>query len=117
ESRMMCAELVDVYWKGKNGRERKSSAILEDISLRGACLQFDAPLPLKTVLRIAHRKGELQGTVCYCVFREIGYFVGLEFGPETKWVRSQYQPEHMLDLRKLVMESAKKAAKRVRASQ
>jgi len=61
EPRMLCADMVDVQWKDKTGRIRKGVANLEDISLSGACLQFDQPIPLQTDLRINYPKGELLG--------------------------------------------------------
>ena len=61
EPRMLCADMVDVQWKDKSGRIRKGVANLEDISLSGACLQFDQPVPLQTDLRISYPKGELAG--------------------------------------------------------
>lgn len=112
ETRMMCADLVDVRWKDKAGRSREVTAILEDISLSGACLQFDAAVPLKTNVMISYPKGELQGRVRYCVFREIGYFVGIEFAPDCRWSRAQFRPQHLLDLRQLLDRSIKKAARR-----
>ena len=113
ETRMMCAELVEVRWKGKSGHFRKATAILEDISLSGACLQFDAALPLKTNVMISYPKGELEGCVRYCVFREIGYFVGVEFAPECRWSQTQFRPQHLLDLRQLLERSLRKAARRI----
>ena len=74
---MLCADMVDVQWTDKAGKIRKGVANLEDISLSGACLQFDQPIPLQTGLRINHGKGELMGIVRYCVYREIGYFLGI----------------------------------------
>jgi len=74
---MLCADLVDVQWKDKNGRVRRALANLEDISISGACLQVDQPVALQTPMQIRHPKGTLQGHVCYCVYREIGYFVGV----------------------------------------
>lgn len=102
EPRMLCADLVEVQWKDKGGRTRRSVANLEDISLSGACLQLDGPLPLQTNLKIALPKGELLGRVRYCVFREIGYFLGVEFDPGSRWSQRQFRPQHMLDPRKLV---------------
>ena len=99
---MMCADLVDVKWKDKAGKVQRSTAVLEDISVSGACLQFDAPLPLKAVVRITYPGGTLDGVIRYCVFREIGYFVGVEFSPESHWKRSEFRPQHMLDVRKLL---------------
>ena len=113
EIRMLCAELVDVRWRDKSGRGRKGTAILEDISASGACLQFDAPIPVTSVVRISLPKGVLQGIVRYCVYREIGYFVGLQFEPDCKWSRRAYEPKHLLDLQRLVARSIRSAAKRI----
>ena len=99
---MLCADLVDVQWKDKNGRIRRVVANLEDISLSGACLQVESPIPAETTLRISYPKGELQGKVCYCVFREIGYFLGVEFEPGFQWSLRQYRPQHLLDPRRLI---------------
>jgi hypothetical protein len=40
--------------------------------------------------------------VRYCVYREIGYFAGVEFEPQSKWSRKTYKPQHLLDLQQLV---------------
>lgn len=112
EARMLCADLVDVRWKDKAGRARKAVANLEDISLSGVCLQLDSPIPIDTTLRISHPKAEFQGNVRYCLFREIGYFLGVQFAPGCKWSRRRYRPQHLLDLRTLVARSAKRAGKR-----
>jgi hypothetical protein len=95
--------MVDVSWKDKGGRTKKSVANLEDISLSGACLQLDSPIPLQTPVRILLPKGELAGTVRYCVYREIGYFLGIEFESDSRWTLKQFKPQHLLDPRRLVM--------------
>ena len=105
---MLCADLVDVRWKDKNGRIRRTVANLEDISLSGACLQVDRPVPPGTSFRISYPNGELMGTVKYCVFREIGYFLGIEFEPGQKWSRTDFRPQHLLDPRRLTHRSANK---------
>jgi hypothetical protein len=102
ETRMLCADLVDVQWKDKNGRIRRAVANLEDISLSGACIQVESPIPIETTVRISYPKGELQGRVCYCVFREIGYFLGIEFEPGFRWSMRQFRPQHLLDPRRLI---------------
>jgi hypothetical protein len=99
---MLCADLVDVVWKDKTGRKRRTVANLEDISLSGACLQMDAPVPLQTTVLISFPKGELQGQVRYCVYREIGYFLGVQFEPGSKWSLRSFKPQHLLDPRRLV---------------
>ena|SRR5262245_49209321 len=113
EARMLCADLVDVRWKDKSGRLRKATAVLEDISSSGACVQLDGPIPTDTFIKIRHRKGQLQGQVRYCVYRDIGYFVGLQFVPESKWSRKEFEPEHMLDMSRLLARSLRSAARRM----
>ena len=102
ETRMLCADLVDYHWKDANGRKRRSVANLEDISASGACLQVDRPIPLGTTVHVSYPNGELSGVVKYCVFREIGYFLGVEFEADSRWSQSTYRPQHLLDPRSLL---------------
>src|ERR1700738_2173241 len=92
EPRMLCADMVGLGGKDKGGRTRRATAHLEDISLSGASLQMDSPVPLKTGLRITYPKGELRGIVRYCVFREFGYFLGIEFEPGSRWSLQHFKP-------------------------
>ena len=108
----MCADMVDVCWKDAGARSRRSTALLEDISQHGTCLQLERELPLGTVITIEVGKVRLTGTIRYCVFREIGYFLGVEFEQDSEWSQEKFQPQHLLDLEKLVKRAAKKAAKR-----
>jgi hypothetical protein len=98
----MCADMVEVQWKDDLGQARKCTGLLEDISPHGACLQLDDPLPLGTVLDIEYHKGHLEGSVSYCYFSEIGYWVGVRFGSNMKWSIKRFRPRHVLDLKKLV---------------
>ena len=113
EVRMLCADLVDIRWKDKTGRGRKATAILEDISASGACVQLDGPIPHNTIVKSYHPKGQLQGNVRYCVYRDIGYFVGLQFEADCKWTKRQYQPQHMLDMPRLLSRGLKSISKRI----
>lgn len=58
---------------------------------------------MQTAIRITHAKGELAGIVKYCVFREIGYFLGIEFDSDSRWSAKQFKPQHLLDPRRLVL--------------
>ena len=87
ETRMLCSELVDVHWKDVTGRQVRALANLEDISGCGVCLQVDTSVPLDTIVRICHPKGEFQGSVRYCLYREFGYFLGVQFTPGCQWSR------------------------------
>ena len=109
EPRLLCADLVDVQWKDQTGRIRRGVANLEDISLSGACLQVERPVPLGTPFRITYPNGLLSGKVKYCVYREIGYFLGVEFEPGQRWSRSDFRPQHLLDPRRLTVRAANRA--------
>jgi hypothetical protein len=111
EARMLCADLVDVHYKDHKGRARKAVANLEDISFSGVCLQLDSPIPVNTSLRISHPKAEFQGVVRYCMYRDIGYFVGVQFTSGCRWSPRQYKPLHLLDLRSLMLRSASRSVK------
>ena len=111
EPRMLCADMVDVQWRDKTGRIRKGVANLEDISLSGACLQVENAIPLQTDLRICYQRGELLGKVRYCVYRDIGYFLGVEFDPSNRWSQQQFKPRHMLDPRRLVIRTVNRISK------
>src|SRR5258708_4211157 len=100
EPRMMCADMVTLRWEDDSGKSRDCTAILEDISPSGACLQLDGPLNLGTVLNITYHKGSLQGEVCYCFFREIGYWIGVAFAPKGKWSQRTFRPKHLLNMKK-----------------
>jgi hypothetical protein len=106
ETRMLCADLVEIQWRDQTGRRRRAMANLEDISLSGACLQVERPIPLGSAVRLAYPSGELAGAVKYCVFREIGYFLGVEFEPGTRWSPRSFRPQHLLDPRRMVARAA-----------
>src|SRR5579862_43030 len=97
EARMLCADMVEAAWVVPEGSSQRGSALLEDISPSGACLQFESPIPLGAQLTWTCRGQEFAGLVQYCIFREIGYFVGVKFDAASKWSRRTYKPHHLLD--------------------
>ena len=106
ETRMMCADMVEVQWKEDSGKVCTCTGLLEDISPSGACLQLDSPLALDKALFIQYRKGRLEGSVCYCFFKDIGYWVGVQFTAKKKWSKRDFRPKHLLDPRKLMARTA-----------
>jgi hypothetical protein len=100
--------MVKVRWSDPAGRKHRETALLEDIAAHGACLQLDKAVRLGTPVTIEHAKGKMSGSVRYCIYQEIGYFVGVQFAPDSEWSRSRFTPEHMLDLEQLVMRQARK---------
>ena len=93
EPRLMCADMVAVRWKNESGVEQQASALLEDISASGACLNLDSPLPLGAGVVINYRKGRFEGSVCYCFFREIGYYVGVQLPARIQMVDPGISPQ------------------------
>jgi len=102
EPRMLCADLIDVYWTDASGSQHHALANLEDISHSGACLQLDSPVAEETLLRLAHPKLNAVGRVRYCIFRDTGYFVGIQFQHGYQWSERRFRPKHLLDPRRLL---------------
>lgn len=101
ERRLLCADLVEIEWRDRSGRGHHTTAILEDISRSGACLQTDIPLPVETLIRIRHGKKTLEGNISYCEYHDIGYFAGVAFTDKQKWSKRIFQPKHLVDPAKL----------------
>jgi hypothetical protein len=102
EVRMLCADMVDVFWKDQAGRRQRAVGLLEDIAASGACLQLETPVPLGVEIRWQSPRRQFTGHVQYCVYREIGYFIGVEFDSASRWSKKAYTPQHLLDLQQLV---------------
>lgn len=102
EPRLMCADLVEIEWRDGKGREQKAVANLEDISAFGACLQVESEIPLRTAVKMRVMKTYYQGEIRYCVFREFGYFLGVQFEPGVKWNSRAFKPLHLFDPRRLL---------------
>jgi hypothetical protein len=107
EFRVLCADMLEVSWKDRGG-SRGATALLEDISPSGACLQLETAVPCGVEIRWECPKQKFVGRVRYCTYREIGYFVGVEFEGGTRWSRQAYQPRHFLDLEHLIARSEKR---------
>ena len=101
ERRLLCADLVEIEWRDREGRTVKATAILEDISPSGACLQADIPLPVEALVRIRHGRKTLEGKISYCAYHDIGYFAGVAFNAKHKWSRRMFRPKHLVDPAKL----------------
>jgi hypothetical protein len=99
ETRMLCADLIEVLWK--EGRARRAIVNLEDISSCGACIQHDEAIPIGTALRLRYPDGEFTGTVRHCAFREIGFFIGIEFSKSCRWSPKVFRPKYMVDPRSI----------------
>jgi hypothetical protein len=97
DNRLLCAEIVQLVWDDPSGRQRRSVANLEDISLSGLCLQVENPIPTGTPIAMEYGDGELVGTIRYCRFQEWGYFLGIELLDGCRWSSQHFRPQHLLD--------------------
>jgi hypothetical protein len=100
QPRYLCADLVTLHWQV--GRERrKATVVLENISAFGACLQAEFGLPGGARVRMACGRKSFRGVVRYCLLTVGGWFIGVELDADSRWTKSKYLPEHLLDPRKV----------------
>lgn len=110
ESRMLCADLVEVCWSDRStGRACSVIANLEEISVRAAHLLLDVALPLDTDLVLRTKQGEMTATVrdCRCE-PEFGFALAVQLPKKCRW---RPRPRHLFDPRGLERrEAARKQA-------
>ncbi|MGE5488274.1 MAG: hypothetical protein ACM3ZB_10705 [bacterium] len=109
EPRLLCADLMQVEWIGESGEAVSACGNLEDISTAGACVQVERAVPVDSEVCLRSKKAEFHGRVRYCVFRDTGYFVGIQFKPDSRWNRAEFRPKHLLDPRRLSRLSLRRA--------
>jgi hypothetical protein len=124
EGRFLCADLVKVDWLAgeaagemtgaasgeRSENARTAEAVLEDISASGACVQVEefilpgAAISISTIAGLADpiEITRFTGWVSYCVYRDYGYFVGIQFSNETKWSSGAFEPQHLTNLEALM---------------
>jgi hypothetical protein len=101
--RLLCADLVEVCWRDEAGRRKREVMVLEDISQSGVCLQSERPHKPGVEVDIQYGDGSLRAVIRYCVYQEIGYFLGVEFMEEHR--RPKFRPKHLLDPESLLKRS------------
>jgi len=101
EPRLMCSDLIKVRLEDAGADAAEMTVNLEDISPSGACVLFAEPVAAgaRVCLRLGRYK--FRGRVQYTTHNEIGYFAGIRFDAGRKWSRKMYEPEHLLDPRKV----------------
>ena len=105
EGRFLCAELVRLDWLAGEDSFRSEQAVLEDISALGACVQTEESVPLGSIVMLTVQDTPFYGHVCYCTWRDDGYFVGLRFSNDTVWSASVIRPSHLTSLDQLEMQA------------
>ena len=103
EVRMLCADMVEVCWKDQAGRKKTRHGTFGGyLRLRARASRWKRPFRWGRRFGGRSPDHEFTGNVRYCVYREIGYFVGVEFGADSRWSKKAYRPQHLLDLKKLM---------------
>lgn len=102
EARLLCSDLADVYTADGKSWKPRGTAVVEDVSQSGVCIQLHEPLPNETVVRLCYPAGELKARVCYCAYRDSGYFIGLKLDTLSRWSFAMHRTRHLLDPRNLL---------------
>lgn len=97
EPRLWCSELVQIWQKVDGRWKRIGSGVLEDISHSGICIQLEDPVVKGSTLRVRTDEWKVEGEVRYCVYRDIGYYVGLKLDEDSKWSEDSFRPQHLVD--------------------
>lgn len=101
EPRFLCSDLVMLRWSDESQRPCEETVVLENISTSGACVQAEVPVAESVEVTLLCGPAEFHGYVRSCYLRDGGYFIGIAFDPDSKWSKAKFQPEHLLDPRKV----------------
>ncbi len=106
QGRYLCADLIRVDWLAGEDDFHTEQALLEDISALGGCVQTEQPIPLGATIMLTIHEATFVGHVCYCVFRDYGYFVGTRFSSDSRWNEETVIPDHLTNLQALAGRAA-----------
>ena len=99
--RLLCSDLVQIFWTGPGGDLHQEIVILENLSRTGLGLFMGVALTKGTQVRLVTNDKELIGQVSQCTFKENGYIVGLQLDSRSQVTREpnhSFVPEHLLDV-------------------
>jgi len=112
EGRFLCADLVRLTVLDLGCRELE--AVLEDISPAGGCVQVEEEVPLGAAVRLTIGDSHVfTGKICYCSYRDCGYYVGVTFDQDSAWSEEEVTPQHLTNLEVLVRKAGSGAATRL----
>jgi hypothetical protein len=93
--------LVTLCWSEERGGEHRETVVLENISASGACVQAEVPVTEGSRVSLLCGQANFEGYVRSCYLRDNGYFIGIAFNEGSKWSKDRFQPEHLVDPRKI----------------
>jgi hypothetical protein len=95
--RLLCAGLVSICWRDEAGEHREAVVNLDDLSPGGACLHTEFPISEGTELLVGERDLAHVAYVRHCTAVQLGWLIGIQFGPEADPGPDICQPTHLLD--------------------
>ena len=96
--RSLCSEVIRISFEDQEGRRVTDSALLEDLSKRGASVSSSLPVGVGRGVQHEANGFERKAVVRYCEPANDGYVIGLEFDPGSDWDRGAWSPEHLMSL-------------------
>mgnify|MGYP000862461923 CR=1 FL=1 len=94
----LCSELVSLQYVDAAGRQKRTTANLEEIGPNCASLLVEARIPRGARTTIETQGQRLQGYARGAVHEEpLGWFVDVKLSPDSSWSRRRYTPEHLLN--------------------
>jgi|GEM_PF-3170185 len=98
---MLCSEILNLHLQPRHGRERrerKLKANLEEIWSSGALLLTDSRIHQFTSLWFVGGGRKFHGEVIAGkLFEGLGYFIEIRFRPECAWSVRNYRPQHLFN--------------------
>ena len=91
--RLLCSDLIRIYWKEENGGPQEVVAVLEDYSQAGASLFVGVPIPVGVRATLRSSREKIAVSVRYCVQAPNGYLTGISF----EQAAPDFLPSHTLN--------------------
>ncbi len=91
-SRYLCSELVVLKCDAA-----QTVVNLEEIWSNGAALESDDPIPVGAAVELECGESRFAATVSTAKQHEFGWWIELDFSPETPWKPEIFRPQHMVD--------------------
>lgn len=98
ERRQLCSDLARISWTDTAGTEHVETAIIDDLSAQGACVQIECDVAPGTRVRLSFPARDYEAVVRHCAHQPpLGYIAGLQFPQGSDWPDNCYEMRHRFD--------------------
>jgi hypothetical protein len=101
QPRLLCAEIVQVSWALGGRSPCTQIANLDDVSSGGACIVTDDPVPVGAPMVITCHADKFLSKVRHCTQHGLGWLVGVEFEPDSRWQTAMSRLGSLVDPRSM----------------